>query len=214
VSTITYVTDFARRERLALADLLARLGPDEPTLCDGWTTRDLAAHLVVRDRWLDASMGAMIRPLRDHGERVRLAKAAQPLETILLELRTPPWWSPLSNPLTDELVNTTEFFIHHEDTRRGRPGWLPRALDDDHQRALWRTTRLAGRVALRRLGVPVRVRATGLGSFDVGADPQVTIEGPASELTLFLTGRQRASQVGIDGPAEVAERIRTARLGV
>lgn len=213
MSTITYVTDYARRERLALADLLARLGPDEPTLCAGWTTRDLAAHLIVRDRRPDATAGMLIPPLRGHGERVRLAKAAQPYETLLREVRTPPWWSPISNPLTDELVNTTEFFIHHEDARRGRPGWEPRELAEDHQRALWRTTRLAGRLALRSLGVPVRIRATGLDSFDVGANPQVTVEGPAGELALFLAGRQRASRVRLDGPDEAAERVRTARLG-
>jgi uncharacterized protein (TIGR03085 family) len=213
VSTITYVTDFARRERLALAELLARLGPDEPTLCAGWTTRDLAAHVVVRDRRPDASAGMLIRPLRGYGERVRLAKAAQPFETILGEVRTPPWWSPISNPLTEELVNPVEFFIHHEDARRGRPGWEPRDLDGDHQAAIWRAAKLTGRLGLRRLGLPVSVRATGFGSFDVGDDPQVTVEGPPGELALFLSGRQQAARVTVEGPSELAERLRTARLG-
>src|SRR5690606_1471098 len=40
----------ASRERAALCDLLSRLGPDQPTLCEGWTTRDLAAHLLLRER--------------------------------------------------------------------------------------------------------------------------------------------------------------------
>jgi uncharacterized protein (TIGR03083 family) len=44
------VSDYAKRERVLFADLLARVGPDEPTLCAGWTTRDLAAHIVVRER--------------------------------------------------------------------------------------------------------------------------------------------------------------------
>ena len=213
MSTITYVTDFARRERLALADLLARLGPDEPTLCAGWTTRDLAAHLVVRDRRPDATAGMLIAPLRAHGERVRLAKAAQPFETILGEVRTPPWWSLISNPVTDELANLGEFFIHHEDVRRARPGWEPRALDDGQEPALWRGAKFAGRLGLRRLGVPVSVRAPGFGSFTVGDDPQVTVVGPPGELALFFFGRQSAARVTIDGPAELAERLRTARLG-
>ena len=207
------MTDFARRERLDLADLFARLGPDEPTLCAGWTTRDLAAHLVVRDRRPDASAGMLIAPLREHGERVRLAKAAQPFETVLREVRTPPWWSLISNPLTDELVNPVEFFIHHEDARRGRPGWEPRDLDAGQQRGIWRATKLTGRLGLRRLGVPVAVRATGFDSFEVGEDPQVTVEGPPGELALFLSGRQSAARVAVDGPAELAERLRTARLG-
>src|SRR5262249_52743320 len=36
-------------ERAELCDLLDELGPDAPTLLDGWTTRDLAAHLVLRE---------------------------------------------------------------------------------------------------------------------------------------------------------------------
>jgi hypothetical protein len=58
------------------------------------------------------------------------------------------------------------------------------------------------------------VRATGLDSFTVGENPQVTLEGPAGELTLFLSGRQRAALVEITGPAEPVERLRTARLGI
>ena len=42
------MTSLARRERLALADLAEQLGPDAPTLCGDWSTRDLLAHLVVR----------------------------------------------------------------------------------------------------------------------------------------------------------------------
>src|SRR5262249_60545235 len=34
----------------ALCDTLERVGPAAPTLCEGWTTADLAAHLVVRER--------------------------------------------------------------------------------------------------------------------------------------------------------------------
>src|SRR5262245_9679824 len=46
---IESVTSFYRRERAALCDLLDRVGPDRPTLCEGWTTNDLAAHLWVRE---------------------------------------------------------------------------------------------------------------------------------------------------------------------
>ena len=33
----------SKSERAALADLLEQLGPDQPTCCEGWTTRDLTA---------------------------------------------------------------------------------------------------------------------------------------------------------------------------
>src|SRR4029453_14782629 len=37
------------RERAELCDLFVAKGPDAPTLCEGWATLDLAAHLVVRE---------------------------------------------------------------------------------------------------------------------------------------------------------------------
>ena len=36
----------AQRERRALVETMRTVGPDAPTLCGDWTTRDLAAHLV------------------------------------------------------------------------------------------------------------------------------------------------------------------------
>ena len=38
------------RERAQVCLRFDELGPDAPTLCEGWTTFDLAAHLVVRER--------------------------------------------------------------------------------------------------------------------------------------------------------------------
>ena len=42
--------DLAQLERGRLCDLLLEVGPDAPTLCEGWTAADLAAHLVIRER--------------------------------------------------------------------------------------------------------------------------------------------------------------------
>ena len=52
----------AQDERQALCDLLADIGPDQPTLCTGWRTADLAAHLVLRERRPDAGAGRHGRP--------------------------------------------------------------------------------------------------------------------------------------------------------
>jgi uncharacterized protein (TIGR03085 family) len=209
------VTDYARRERRDLADLLLTTGPDAPTLCAGWTTRDLAAHLVIRERRVDAMVAGLIPPLSGHTEHLRRRKAAQPYAEVVREVRTPPWWSPLSNPLTDELVNGLEFFIHHEDVRRGGEGWTPRTLDAGQNRSLWTGVKFTARLGLRKLHLPVAVRAPGLGELTVGGDsPRATISGEPGELALFLSGRQRAATVEIDGPPETAERLRTARLGM
>jgi uncharacterized protein (TIGR03085 family) len=209
------MTDYARMERRQLADLLLEVGPDVPTLCAGWTTRDLAAHLVARERRPDAMLGVLVPPLAGRGERIRQAKAARPYPEIVGEFRSPPWWSPVSNPLVDRLTNTVEFFIHHEDVRRGTPGFGRRDLDEGEQRAIWRATRLSARVALRKLGLPVLVEAPGFGSVRIGDDePRATVAGEPGELALFLSGRQRAAEVHVTGEAAAAERLATARLGI
>jgi uncharacterized protein (TIGR03085 family) len=209
------VSNYAKRERRELADLLLAVGPDAPTLCAGWTARDLAAHLVIRERRPDAMAAGLIPPLAGHGEHVRLAKAARPYPEVVQEVRTPPWWSPLSNPLTDELANALEFFIHHEDVRRGAAGWEPRRLDAGHDRAIWNAVKLTARLGLRKLHLPVAVRAPGFGEVTVGGErPQAVISGAPGELALFVSGRQRAARVDIEAPAETAERLRTARIGL
>src|SRR5262245_42576369 len=109
------MNEYARQERRLLADLLLSEGPDAPTLCTGWTTRDLAAHLVTRDRRPDAALGMVVPALAGFGERVRRERGALPYPELIEQVRTPPAWSPVSNALTDGLVNTMEFFIHHED---------------------------------------------------------------------------------------------------
>ena len=207
------MTDYARRERAQLADLLLEVGPEAPTLCAGWTTRDLAAHLVIRERRPDAALSVLIPPLAGHGEHVRKEKAAQPYEQIVAEVRDAPWWSPVSNPITDELTNGLEFFIHHEDVRRGRPGWTARTLDTGEQQAIWRTVRFTARLGLRKLHLPVLLRAPGFGEVAVGGDtPRATLTGEPGELALFVSGRQRAAKVDIDAPPETAETLRTINL--
>jgi uncharacterized protein (TIGR03085 family) len=209
------MTAYARRERAALADLLLSVGPDAPTLCAGWTTRDLAAHLVVRDRRPDAMAGIVVPPLAGHGEHVRKQAARRPYEQVVAEVRNPPWWSPVSNPLVHELANTMEYFIHHEDVRRGAPGWTPRALSTGEQKALWNAVKVAARMGLRRLGMPVLLHAPGIGELAVGGGrPAATLTGDPGELVLFVSGRQRAARVEIEAPPATAERLRTARFGL
>lgn len=209
------MSDYARRERALLADLLIEVGPDAPTLCAGWAAKDLAAHLVVRERRLDAMAAVAIPPLAGHGEHVRKEKATEPYEQLIAEVRNPPWWSPMSNPLTGELANGMEFFIHHEDVRRAAPGWTPRELDAGEQKALWNAVRLMARLALRKLSFPVLLRAPGFGEVKIGGDgPGATLTGEPGELTLFVSGRQRASKVQIDGSPEMVDKLRTARFGL
>ncbi|WP_371326246.1 maleylpyruvate isomerase family mycothiol-dependent enzyme [Corynebacterium sp. HMSC076D02] len=54
---------FSSAERAKLVTLFHKLGPDAPTLCQGWSTRDLAAHLWVRENRPDAAAGMLVPQL-------------------------------------------------------------------------------------------------------------------------------------------------------
>ncbi|MEU8297310.1 TIGR03085 family metal-binding protein [Micromonospora sp. NPDC048909] len=206
---------YARTEREALADLLLTVGPDAPTVAEGWSTRDLAAHLVLRERRPDAAGGIVLPPLRGYAERVRRRIAARPFAELVAQVRRPPVWSPVSNPLTDEAANTMEFFIHHEDVRRARPGWLPRDLPAGLQSALWRRAAQLARLTLRRFPADLYVQAPGYGELSVGRGGEpLRVVGAPGELTLFLSGRQRVARVQLAGPAASAQRLRGASLGL
>ncbi|MGV9416749.1 TIGR03085 family metal-binding protein [Streptomyces sp. NPDC003674] len=195
------MSTFAKRERLLLADLLETVGPDAPTLCEGWRARDLAAHVVVRERRPDAAGGALIKPLASRLEKVQAEYAGKPYEELIQLIRTgPPRFSPFQLKQVDEAANTVEFYVHTEDVRRAQPDWGPRELDGVFQDALWsrleRTARLLGR------GVPTGLvlrRPDGQTAVAHRGTPVVTVTGEPSELLMFAFGRQSAAQVELDG---------------
>jgi uncharacterized protein (TIGR03085 family) len=197
----------ARAERKELSDLLLEVGPDAPTLCDGWQTRDLAAHLVLRDRRPDAAGGILVPALAGRTERVQAEYAAKPWDELVELVRTgPPRWSPFSLGLVNELVNGAEYFIHHEDVRRATDGWEPRPADTKRDEALWRTLRFASKRAYRRSVVGVLLRRPD-GEVIVGkqAPQSVTISGEPGELLLHAFGRDAARVEFSGDEAAVAE---------
>jgi uncharacterized protein (TIGR03085 family) len=208
--------NYARVERAELCDLLNRLGPDQPTLCEGWATRDLAAHLILRERKPVAAAGIWLRAAAARTARVQAELAARPFDQVVGLLRHPPLWSMAGPGPVDRLVNSQEYFIHHEDIRRAQPGWQPRELPREQAAGLWRQVRLAGKLMLRRLRTSIRVVAPGFGEVSVGAGSTmpVTLSGPPGELALFLSGRQAHARVTLTGPEELVDRLRTAKFGV
>jgi uncharacterized protein (TIGR03085 family) len=204
----------AQDERRALCDLLADLGPGEPTLCAGWQTVDLAAHLVLRERRPDASAGILGGPLAGHTRNVQRRLAGRtPFRRLVELVRTgPPRLSPFGLPGADERLNAVEFFVHHEDVRRAQPEWQPRELDQDLSQLLWSRLGMA-KFVLRKSPVGVeliredtpqgdgaRVRMTAKAS-----TPVVTVSGTPAELTMWVAGRTGAARVQLDGSdADVA----------
>src|SRR3954464_10979654 len=107
------MTTPSRAERDALCDLFVLLGPEAPTLCEGWNGRDLAAHLVVRERRPDAALGLVVRRLAGRMERVMANEAKRPWIDLLRRVRSgPPRFSPMSIGPVEQRVNTTEYFVH------------------------------------------------------------------------------------------------------
>jgi uncharacterized protein (TIGR03085 family) len=205
----------AQAERAALADSLAEVGPDRPTLCDGWTTQDLAAHVILRDRRPDAAAGILLKPFAGHMAKVQAELAVRPYEELVGLVREVPWFSPVRIGLVDDLINTQEFFIHTEDVRRAQPDWQPRPLARALGEALWSRAYATARISLRRFPAALVLEAPGYGEAGTGAGGEaLRLTGDPGELTLFLSGRQRVARVELDGPAELAERLRTKRLGI
>ncbi|MGX9885823.1 TIGR03085 family metal-binding protein [Streptomyces sp. NPDC002276] len=211
------MSTFAKRERLLLADLLETTGPDAPTLCEGWRTRDLAAHVVVRERRADAAGGIMIKQLAPRLDRVMAEFAAKPYEELIQLIRTgPPRFSPFQLKQLDEASNTVEFYVHTEDVRRAQEDWTPRELDPVFQDALWskleRMARLVGRSA--PTGLVLR-RPDGQTAVAHKGAPVVTVTGEPSELLLFAHGRQNVAKVELDGDENAIAKLQEAKqLGI
>ncbi|MFI9353275.1 TIGR03085 family metal-binding protein [Streptomyces lydicus] len=206
----------AKRERLLLADLLESAGPDAPTLCENWTTRELAAHVVVRERRADAAGGILVKPLAARLERVQADFAARPYEELLRLIRTgPPRLSPFALKPIDEASNTVEFYVHAEDVRRAQPDWAPREPDPVFADALWSRIERMARVLGRKspVGLVLR-RPDGRTAVAHRGTPVVTVVGEPGELTLFAFGRQDAAHVELDGDKDAVARLMAAKLGV
>ncbi|WP_165313177.1 maleylpyruvate isomerase family mycothiol-dependent enzyme [Rothia halotolerans] len=133
-----------------LADVLDAVGPGRPTLCEGWDTEDLLAHLILRETRPDAALGIFLRPLsgrtgRMMRERAGAMSSAEGYARGVREFRR-------ARPLTrraakvDEAMNFAEYVIHREDARRGSPEAQRLAAEvgpfaPDEQRRVWRTLR-------------------------------------------------------------------------
>jgi uncharacterized protein (TIGR03085 family) len=210
------MTSVATAERDALCDLFLAVGPDAPTLAGDWTTRDLAAHLVVRERRPDGAAGIIIRPLADYAEKVRRAEAARPWdELVALVRRGPPAWNPMRLGPVDRFANSVEFFVHHEDVRRARPEWTPRQLDPALEDAMATVIARGGRMLTRKLDPGITLSPDGREPIRLrGGTPAVTITGPLGECVLYVYGRKSVAHVGLDGPPDAVATVQAAPFGL
>ena len=188
-------------ERLNLADQLAELRDDQwdaPSLCEGWTVRQVAAHvtLAARVRPLMAVRGVLKargNVNRFIGDEAR-EHAKLPPDRLVAELRElagsrnrPPGTKP-PDPLVDVLV-------HGQDICR--PLGIPRSMPRDPAVAaaeyVW-----ARRIPFyaQKKCAGVKLRATNA-DFEVGEGAEVA--GPIEGVLLVLSGRA-AGLEDLSGP--------------
>lgn len=187
----------ASEERRQLCDLLEQVGPDAPTLCAGWRTRDLAVHLVVREQRPDALAGRLVKALSDRSERVHGELRDTQWHDLVQRVRQGPQkWNPIGLGPVDEAVNSAEFFVHHEDVRRAGSDWSARPADFEREEALWKALSRVARVFYGRSPVGVTLRRPDGTEIAAKQGPRtVRMLGEPSELTMHAFGRTRAEVV-------------------
>lgn len=205
----------AAAQRQAFADVCAELGPDAPTLCEGWTTKELVAHIYVREHRPDAALGVLpLGPLSAYTERVMASTLrVHSYDELVEQARKPPGW--LSAIRLDDAINTVEFFVHTEDARRAN-GREPRPSNDQLERWLWRRMRRQARTMFRRVQAQVRLLPDVGDPIDVGKPVDdrasaVEVRGRPSEILLLAYNRKDAADVTVVGDREA---LMSARLGL
>ena len=126
-------------------------------------------------------------------------------------------------PSVDAQSNTIEYFIHHEDVRRGGEQWEPRELDAATTADLWERVSKAGKFFTRRSPVGVVVAPTdGPGAGTElrikDGDRSVTLRGPVGEIVMAIYGRVtrgleiEGAQADVDGVPRLLPLSRAPRV--
>jgi uncharacterized protein (TIGR03085 family) len=190
------------RERREICDLFVELGPDAPTLCEGWKTADLAAHLVLREhfrRWPDKRLAA---------------EKATGFPAVVARLRAGAPLIPWRIPRLRNVLNGLEYFIHHEDVRRAN-GREPRPTMPDLEALSWRMSGYSARRLARRIrpyGLEL-VRPDGA-KRTFGSGEMATLTGPATEIVLYMSGRRSTAQVILGGNPDAIAVVERTKLRV
>ena len=204
-------------EREMLCDLMSELGPEAPTLLEPWTTRDLAAHLVIREHDYSAAPGLVLPGAWGRfAERRRSALARRDYAALLATIRSGPPRGFFRIGWVRRVPNLNEFFVHHEDVRRAN-GLDPRTNAAALDEALWRNVGLAPWFFARRLrGVGLELEWAGTAQILRArrGKPTARVIGLPGELLLYLFGRQGAAKVEVSGPPEAAEAVARVPFGM
>ena len=213
LSTTDMSAEHAQAERGLLCDLMLDVGPDAPTLCEGWTAAHLAAHLCLRERRLDVGLGLVLPGPFARYTAWTTDRVAQrvPFERLVSRIQSGP--PTLVRPI-DGPMNLLEFFVHVEDVRRAVDGWSPRD-NETLQDALWPFQRSRTKLQARRLDdVDLSIARPGQPFVHVRSGSRsVTVTGEPGELALYFFGRRDEAVVDLDGDPEGIREVSTAPIG-
>lgn len=204
------------RERASLSDDFISFGPDAPTILDGWDAQELLEHLILRERRPDLLVGPKV-PVQAISEWAEQGRAKLVdldwAHQVAIFRQGPGRFSPVRG--LDGLMNTGEYFVHHEDLRRARQGWEPRTLGESAERELWGVLKRMARLLVRAtVDVTLVSPQGGLrlpGKRDAGS---VRVHGNASELLLWAFGRDRVARVQLEGEPEALLVLNRGQRGV
>jgi uncharacterized protein (TIGR03085 family) len=212
---------FVAPSREVLAETLLAAGPGAPTLCAGWRTQELAAHLFLRERNVGVGLGLLLKPFNRASEKATRKLAAksgtgEAYAALVRQFRAgPPALSPLKIAAVDETSNLAEYFVHTEDVRRATDRWAPRALDEQYSAALW--DELVKHAALLYRGVDlgiVLVQPSGPRHVAKRAPVSVAIVGEPGELLMHAHGRARQALVTFEGQPDAVALLQSADVGL
>ena len=196
------VWQHTHEQRRELAAVLRDLSEDEwgaPSLCDGWSVRDVAAH-VMRSATVTPreTAVALVRYAGRYNTLVAedARRAAQrPIGELVAEFerhdgsRRRPFGTSVVDPLLDVLVHTQDIVVP-----LGRVHRMPAEPATVAARRALRIGFLVPGFGVRR-GLEVRAIDS---DFSVGRG--LLVEGPIHEVLLLLTGRVGAALPALSGP--------------
>jgi uncharacterized protein (TIGR03083 family) len=192
--------DLARDERLEFAEFLAGLTPaqwDSPTLCAGWSVRDVVAHCVSFEGLSCGQLVARFLKGRLQTDRINaIAVAAlndRSTDELIALLRDNAEPHGLGGGFGGRIA-LTDNMIHQQDIRR--PLGIPRMITTERLNTAMDFIRYAPTIrgAWRARGV--QLVATDL-DWSYGRGPEV--RGPGEALLMVMAGRPDALR-DLDGP--------------
>jgi uncharacterized protein (TIGR03085 family) len=208
------MTSLAKRERLAISQLLRKLGPEAPTLCEGWNSFDLLVHLVSRETRPDAAIGLVVPALSSYTSKVAQDIKSRGFENLITEFEHgPKRTSFFALPGVDNLANSFEFLIHHEDLLRGQPDYSPRTLDEDDKKLIWKRFTQSGKLLMRKAKVGI-IAQSDQGTYTIkSGNSCVTMKGEVIDLLLFAYGRKAHVNIEFEGEESAIRILKETKFG-